>query len=200
MSRFILSCTTCATRMPGRDEMSECFIHAPRAGYRAWGVAGPLFWTPGLIRWADIDRLKQRAAEAGLQRLTEVYSPAFPNESAEAALRAVPDRLLLFDAAEKLGCPLVVMTGRPRTEGGLAATLAGIRALLPRIEGRPVRLALEPHYGAQIQFAEDYDTILAEIPTAHVGITLDFGPLSFCRCRLAETDRAVRRPDLQLPR
>ena len=175
MSRFILSCTTCATRMPGRDEISECFIHAPKAGYRAWGVAGPLFWTPGLVRWANIDLIRRCAAEAGLERCTEVYGPAFPTGSVGEAQQAAGARALLFDAAEQLGSPLVVLTGRPRREGGLEATIAGIQALIPLIERKPVRLALEPHYGSQIQDLEDYESIFAQIESPQVGITLDSG-------------------------
>ena len=175
MSRWILSCTTCATRLPGKDELAECLSLAPKIGYRAWGPAGPLFWTPGLMQWADLERLRRRADEAGLARCTEVYSSAFPNDSVEAAQAAAPVRVQLFDAAQALGSPLVVMTGRPRRAGGLAPTIAGIRALLSLIQDRPVKLALEPHYGAQIQFLEDYDAIFAEIDSPQVGITLDSG-------------------------
>ena len=64
MSKFTLSCTTCATRAPGKEEISECLVHAPRAGYKAWGIAGPLLWTRGLVRWANADLLRQRAAAA----------------------------------------------------------------------------------------------------------------------------------------
>jgi sugar phosphate isomerase/epimerase len=159
MSKFVLSCTTCATRRGELDEISECLVHAPRAGYKAWGVAGPLFWTPGLMQWADYDLLNRRAAEAGLTRCTEVYGRSFP----------------VFEAAEKLGSPLVVLTGRERTPGGMAPTIAGIQALLPFIEDKPIRLALEPHYGSQIQFLEDYDAIFDEIDSPQVGITLDSG-------------------------
>ena len=87
MSRFILSCTTCATRMPGRDEISECFILAPKAGYKAWGAQSPLFWWPGLTRWANIDLINACAAEAGLERCTEVYGAAFPTGSVAEAQR-----------------------------------------------------------------------------------------------------------------
>jgi sugar phosphate isomerase/epimerase len=175
MSRFILSCTTCATRIPGRDEISECFIHAPKAGYKAWGVAGPLFGTPGLVRWADIDLINRCAAEAGLQRCTEVYASAIPTGSVEEALAAAAVRARHFDVAEKMGSPLVVFTGRPRKEGGLMPTIAGLKAMLPLIAHSPVRLALEPHYGSQIQYLEDYDAIFEEIESPQVGITLDSG-------------------------
>src|SRR6185295_576376 len=117
MSRWVLSCTTCATRSGEADEIAECFAQAPRAGYKAWGVAGPLFSTPGLMQWADYDLLNRRAAEAGLMRCTEVYGRSFPTGSVAEAQAAARDRLLVFEAAEKLGSPLVVMTGRKRTEG-----------------------------------------------------------------------------------
>src|SRR3989442_5782108 len=84
MSRFVLSCTTCSTRIPGRDEISECFIHAPTAGYKAWGAQSQLFWWPGMTRWANIDFIMACAAQAGLERCTEVHRAAFPTESIEA--------------------------------------------------------------------------------------------------------------------
>ena len=59
-----------------------------------------------------------------------------------------------------MGSPLVVITGRPRTDHGLEPTIAGIKALLPLIENKPVNLALEPHFGSQIQFFEDYEVHL----------------------------------------
>jgi sugar phosphate isomerase/epimerase len=175
VSRFVLSCTTCATRRFELDEISECFIHAPRAGYKAWGVAGPLFQTPGLMQWANYDLLNRRAAEAGLTRCTEVYGRSFPTGSVADAVAAARDRVLVFEAAEKLCSPLVVMTGRERTPGGMGPTIAGINALLPLIEDKPIRLALEPHYGSQIQSLEDYDAIFDEIHSPQVGITLDSG-------------------------
>jgi sugar phosphate isomerase/epimerase len=175
MSKFILSCTTCVTRLPGRDEISECFIHAPKAGYKAWGAQSQLFRWPGMTRWVNIDFIKSCAAEAGLERCTEVHTAAFPTETIEEAQRAANYTAQLFDVAEKMGSPLVVMTGRPRREGGLEPTIAGIKALLPLVEHRPVRLALEPHFGSQIQFAEDYDAIFDQIDSPQVGITLDSG-------------------------
>jgi len=175
MSRFLLSCTTCSTRIPGRDEIWECFKHAPSAGYRAWGVAGPLFWTPGLIRWANVDLIRNSAAEAGLKYCTEVYTSAFPNTSISEAKQAALERAKIFKVADQLGSPLVVMTGRPRIDLGLEATIEGIKALLPLIEDSSVKLALEPHYGSQIQFLEDYEKIFDQIDSSKVGITLDSG-------------------------
>ncbi|MDW7754491.1 MAG: sugar phosphate isomerase/epimerase [Brevefilum sp.] len=177
MSRFVLSCTTCSSRIHGSDEIWECFKHAPKAGYKAWGVAGPLFWTPGLIRWADLARIRNSALEAGLEQCTEVYTSAFPNTSIAKAKQAAIDRAQIFHVAEELGSPLVVMTGRPRLDLGLEATIAGIKTLLPLIKNSSVKLALEPHYGSQIQFIEDYEMIFDQIDSTQVGITLDSGHL-----------------------
>ena len=175
MSKFVLSCTTCATRMRGKDEILECFTHAPKAGYKAWGVAGPLFWTPGLVRWADVDLIDHRAKEAGLDRCTEVYGPPFPTESLAAAEKHAPSLALIAEAAEKMGSPLVVFSGGKRRPGGLEATIAGIKRLLPLIADKPVRLALESHYRSQIENRADYDRILGDINTPKVGITIDVG-------------------------
>ena len=175
MSRFILSCTTSTTSIPGRDNISECFILAPKAGYKAWGAQSPLFWWPGMTRWVNIDLIIQCARDAGLERCTEVYGAAFPTGSVAEAQGVAGFRAQLFDVAIKMGSPLVVITGRPRTDGGLGPTIAGIKALLPLIENKPVRLALEPHFGSQIQFFEDYEAIFGQIESPQVGITLDSG-------------------------
>ena len=175
MSHFMLSCTTCSTRIPGRDEISECFNYAPQAGYKAWGAQSPLFGWPGMIRWANIDLIIQCAKDAGLENCTEIYGAAFPTGSVAEAQAASGFRAQLFDVAIRMGSPLVVITGRPRTDAGLEPTIAGIKALLPLIENKPVKLALEPHFGSQIQFFEDYEIIFEQIESLQVGITLDSG-------------------------
>jgi len=119
MSRFILSCTTCSLRLPGKDEIAECFTHAPKAGYKAWGAQSPLFWWPGMTRWADINYLVHCAHEAGLIQCTEVYGAAFPTDTIASAQAAATYRTQLFEVANKMGSPLVVITGRPRKAGGL---------------------------------------------------------------------------------
>lgn len=161
--------------MPHKDEVSECFAVAPKIGYEAWGIAGPLVWTLGLAQWIDFDLVRRRALEAGLRRCTEVYAPTFPTTSIAEAQRAAQDIAVLFDVARILKSPLVVITGNKRVEGGLEATISGLEALLPLIKDLPVKLALEPHYMSQIQSIEDYDAIFGRIQSHQVGITLDSG-------------------------
>ena len=94
---------------------------------------------------------------------------------ATANIYGIQFRTDLFELAIKMGSPLVVITGRPRTDTGLESTIAGIKSLLLLIENKPVRLALEPHFGSQIQFFEDYEAIFEQIKSLQVGITLDSG-------------------------
>ena len=128
-----------------------------------------------MTRWVNIDLMIQCARDAGLAHCTEVYGAAFPTGSVAEAQAAASFRAQLFEVAIKMGSPLVVITGRPRTDHGLEPTIAGIQALLPLIEDKAVRLALEPHYGSQIQFFEDFEAIFGQIRSPQVGITLDSG-------------------------
>jgi sugar phosphate isomerase/epimerase len=128
-----------------------------------------------MTHWVNIDLMIQCGRDAGLEHCTEVYGAAFPTGSVAEAQAAASFRAQLFEVATKMGSPLVVITGRPRTDTGLEPTIAGIKALLPLVENKPVRLALEPHYGSQIQFFEDYEAIFDQIRSPQVGITLDSG-------------------------
>ena len=175
MSNMILSCTTCALRNPPLDEILETFKHAPKAGYSYWGLAGPITWTPGLIRWLDIEGLQRRAAEVGLKGVTEVYASAISSDSVEAAESSVEDLMLNVEAAVKLNCPLLVFSGAKRHPDGLANTLVGLRKLARLIAGMPVKVALEPHIGSQFQNETDYEAIFAHITTKQIGITIDTG-------------------------
>ncbi len=85
------------------------------------------------------------------------------------------DLIHSFRLAERLHCPVVVFSGGKRQDGGLEASIAGIRALIPLIEGMPVKAALEPHYHSQYQDAEDYDAIFSAVDHPQVGITVDTG-------------------------
>ena len=179
MSRFIFSCTTCALRAPGRDELLETLKHAPAAGFEYWGVAGPPFWTAGVPQWIDADKINRLAAEAGLRGMTEVYASPIPTDSPQAAIGYVEYSLIHTCAlAERLNCPLVVFSGGRRDEqgsAGLEASVAGLKALLPMIEDMAIKVALEPHFHSRYQDAEDFDFIFERIDHPQLGITVDTG-------------------------
>lgn len=175
MGELILSCTTCALRNPPLDEIAETFQHAPKAGYAYWGLAGPITWTPGLIRWLDTEGLRLQAAEVGLKGLTEVYASTISTDSVDAARSSIADLLLNAQAAVKLQCPLLVFSGGRRQTDGLRNTIAGLEKLTQSIAGLPVKVALEPHVGSQFENEADYDEIFEHITTEQVGITIDTG-------------------------
>ena len=181
MSLFTLSCTTCATRGvaqhgPDKDEILACFKYAPPAGYSYWGIAGPPLWSLGGARWFDYAKVNDLAAKAGLLGCTEVYGPQFPTDSIQKAEWAAEEIALMFELADRMGAPFVVFTGGKRNDdGGLAASIAGIKRLLPLIRNFRCRLALEPHYGSQFMTRSDFDTIFSQIDDEMVGITVDVG-------------------------
>ncbi|HQK93738.1 MAG TPA: sugar phosphate isomerase/epimerase [Armatimonadota bacterium] len=172
---MILSCTTCSLRGRGRDEIEETLRYAPEAGYSAWGLGGPFTWEPGLIQWLDTDQLRERMCMAGLPTLTEVWTPPIPTESPARAEEGARHVVLSARAAEKLGCDRLVQTGGPRREGGLDQTLQGLRALDAALGSLPVRVCLEPHVGSQILYPDEYNVLMAELPTRRFGITVDTG-------------------------
>jgi len=175
MSNMVVSCTTCSLRGYGKEEIWETLNWAPKAGYSYWGLAGPITWTPGLIRWLNTDLVNRLSAEAGLKGCTEVYGPPIPTDSVEAAERGAEDIFLVFEAAIKMNCPLAVITGWKRGKEGLSCIIAGLKKLCPMVVDMPVKLALEPHLGSQIQETSDYEEIFDHITTKQVGITVDTG-------------------------
>lgn len=159
-----LSCTTCALRGNG-DEVADTFKYAPPAGFKYWGTAGPALWIPYIAPWLDAEKMKSEARNAGIKGCTEVYAPQI-NTASEAAARACVDFLVAQAAfAVRLECPLLVFSGGHREEGeaGLAATVAGLKSLLPQLEGMPIRVALEPHYHSRFQNLADFAYIFDRI-------------------------------------
>jgi len=175
MADLTLSCTTCALRGRGRDEIEETFRYAPKAGYTQWGLGGPFTWEPGLIQWLDAGKILKRMEEVGLDALTEVWTPPIPTGNREAAEQGAKHVAMSAQAAVDLGCGRIVQTGGERREGGLDQTVEGLLRLLERIQELPVRVCLEPHMGSQILTREDFDALMAKLDTEQVGITVDTG-------------------------
>ena len=169
---MIISCTTCSLRGYGVDEIWETLKHAPRAGYSYWGLAGPITWIPGLIRWLDTNLINRVALEAGLKGCTEVYGPPIPTDSPQAAEQGAENLFLVVQKAIEMNCSLVVFTGGKRQKNGLAHTIIGLRKLCKMIKNIPVKIALEPHVGSQIEKDSDYEEIFKDITSKQVGITI----------------------------
>ncbi|MGD1001376.1 MAG: sugar phosphate isomerase/epimerase family protein [Candidatus Brocadiia bacterium] len=91
----------------------------------------------------------------------------------------------ILDRAQRLEASLVTLhlgscpagTGRAAALGNVAA---GIRLAVPELERRRMRLALENHTKAIITDAlgdrpEDFEQVMAELPSPRIGRTLDLG-------------------------
>jgi len=129
MSKFIMSCTTCALRGNG-DEVADTFQYAPAAGFNYWGTAGPALWTPFIAPWLDAGKMKAEAAKAGLKGCTEVYGPQIDTASEAAAGKSVKALVAQAEFAVRLACPLLVFSGGKREEGKGCIDFAGIVAVL----------------------------------------------------------------------
>jgi sugar phosphate isomerase/epimerase len=155
--------------------MEETFRYAPQVGFRHWGLGGPFTMFPGLIQWLDVDQVRRRMREAGLESLTEVWTPPIPTTSPEAVELGAQHVALAARVAARLDCHRLVQTGGPRREGGLRRTIEGLQTLLDILDDESVRICLEPHVDAQILYRQDYENIFAEIDTPRLGITVDTG-------------------------
>ncbi len=178
MSSFILSCTTCAFRAPYKDELAETFKHGPTNEYRYWGAAGPALG-PFIGPWLNVERIKAEATKAGFLGCTEVYSPQVSTASLQEGIASIGAIVAQAEYAVAMESPYLVITGGKRLEGieGLEATVVGLRELLHRIEGFPLKAALEPHYHSRFRDEVDYDYILGEIDHTQLGVTVDTGHL-----------------------
>ena len=175
MSSMYLSCSTCALRGTGRDEIEETFRHAPAVGFRHWALGGPFTYVPGLIQWLDVAKLKRRMAEVGLESLTEVWTPPIPTESKAAAALGARHVAMAAEVAAELDCDRLVQTGSRRRQDGIKQTVAGLRRLLDLVDNPKMRICLEPHAGSQILYPDDYEAIFDALDTARLGITVDTG-------------------------
>jgi len=96
-----------------------------------------------------------------------------PTEAKRRALTDYARRAIEY--AAELGVGIVVDGGPDRATEPIVPFLRSLEELLPVLEGAPVRLALENHYGNWIQFIQDYEHIFQHIDHPQVGITLDTG-------------------------
>jgi len=185
-----LSCTTCALRGTGRDEIEETFRLAPAVGFRHWGLGGPFTMFPGLMQWLDVAKVKRRMAEVGLETLTEVWSPPIPTDSSEKAALGAEQVAMACTIAAQLGCRRLVQTGGLRQDGGIRQTVDGLRRLFELIDDLNVQICLEPHMESQILYIEDYEAIFAELDVPQLGITVDTGHFHAAN---VDTEALIRR-------
>ena len=80
-----------------------------------------------------------------------------------------------IDAAAEIGAGIVVMGGPDRASEPFKPYIETVESLIPHLEQKNVRLALENHHLNWIQFIQDYDFIFDFIKSPFIGMTLDTG-------------------------
>ena len=80
-----------------------------------------------------------------------------------------------IDAAAELGANLLVMGGPDRASEPFRPYIEAVESLIPHLEKKSVRIALENHHYNWVQFIQDYDFIFDFIKSPLVGMTLDTG-------------------------
>jgi len=80
-----------------------------------------------------------------------------------------------IDAASALGADMLVMGGPDRAKEPFRPYIEAVESLVPHLEKKSVRLAIENHHYNWVQFIQDYDFIFDFIKSPAVGMTLDTG-------------------------
>jgi inosose dehydratase len=80
-----------------------------------------------------------------------------------------------IDAASAMGANLLVMGGPGRANEPFRPYIEAVESLVPHLEKKAVRLAIENHHHNWVQFIQDYDFIFDFIKSPLVGMTLDTG-------------------------
>ena len=82
---------------------------------------------------------------------------------------------MAVDAASEIGANLLVMGGPDRASEPFKPYIQAVESLVPHLEQKGVRLALENHHMNWLQFIQDYDFVFDFIKSPMVGMTLDTG-------------------------
>jgi len=163
-----LSCSTLSADGFRDNDFALSLEAIPAAGYRYVELN---CWHPSNLVPAKIEDLSRRCAEAGLVP-SAVYGCAFGGN----ATKDVNDKLWLMEAARRLGCERVVMTGPERVrDDGIRHIVTVLSELAPAAEAMGVSLCLENHAGNALEGLDDYERIFDRIDSSRVGACLDTG-------------------------
>lgn len=163
-----LSCSTLSADGFLDNDFALSFRALPEAGYRFVELN---CWHPGNLVPAKIDELSGRCAAARLVP-SAVYGSAFSGETT----RDVNCVLWLMEAARRLGCGRVVLTGPDRSrEDGRRRLGDALVALAPAAESLGMLICLENHFGNVLQGVDDYLRLFDRLDSAEVGVCADTG-------------------------
>jgi sugar phosphate isomerase/epimerase len=129
-------------------------------------------WHPRNLTPESVRSMKERCGASGL-KATGVYGSGFGG----SLVKDVAHKILMMDAAHKLGCQRIVAAGGPRSQGGTDDVIAVLREISAVAEELGISICLENHANSNMENADDYQRILDAIPSPALGVCLDTGHL-----------------------
>ena len=156
----------------GDNDFMQTFAFAKEAGYQNVEFN---CWYPQLLTSENIKKLKRRCEEADLRPIS-LHVTAFGGETNDTLTTNVCHKIRAIEAAVELGCRRVVASCMERgCAGGIEAVIEELKIIAPVAEEADVLLCLENHCNNVLENENDYQKILTEIPSSHVGICVDTG-------------------------
>lgn len=148
------------------------FANLPACGYHHVEFNA---WFPQNLTRAKARDLKRRCEQTGLTPAV-LHGSGFGANDANSVTKDIAHKLRLLDMACEIGCRRICCTGSRRgSDGGLSHIDAVLEAILPTAEELDVLVCLENHAGNNLEFIEDYRTLLQHHNSPMLGICLDDG-------------------------
>lgn len=167
-----LSCSVISLDGFGDNNFVKTFDIAPKVGFKYIEFN---CWHPSTLTPMKIRDLQDRCRKSGLQAAS-IHVSNFGGNGSMEITRDVCHKIRAMQAAKELGCRRIVASGYSRGEaGGLDAIITSLKELVPVAEDMDMLICLENHANNNIENIEDYERILAEVPSNRVGICIDTG-------------------------
>lgn len=170
-------CASICYRGYAKDEVAATLEYAPKIGYRAMEIHGPLIWSVDAVHAFDVDSMKEEIDKSGM-KCAGLYPPGWGgNDNADVEARAEAIAKCV-DIAEQLNATHLTTSGAQRRteDGALDRVISCVREVLERIPAEShIKLTLEPHHGNVFEQPEDFQEVLDAIPDDRVGVCIDTG-------------------------
>jgi sugar phosphate isomerase/epimerase len=170
-------CASICYRGYAEDEVAATLEYAPKLGYRAFEIHGPMLWNVDAVAAFDLPKMKAATAASGM-RCAGMYPPNWGGkDAADVAARAGAIARCVELTRELGGDHISTSGASPRGEdGGLDRVVECVKQVLELVPAdSPIRMTLEPHYGNILQEPEDFERVLGAIGDPRVGLCVDTG-------------------------
>ena len=171
-------CASICYRGYAEDEVAATLEYAPKIGYRAMEIHGPLIWSVDAVHTFDTDSMKGRIERSGMT-CAGLYPPGWGGKDSDDVQIRAEAIAKCVDIAEQLNATHLTTSGahrRTESDDGLDNVIACVREVLARIPAESrIKLTLEPHHGNVLEQPADFQRVLDAIPDERVGVCIDTG-------------------------